>query len=515
MKYLIIILAAAFLLFASCSDESSTNPPGPNNQGLLLSRVIVSVVPGASESVAICASDPGGSSDPCTITISDPDVASATLHDSTLTITGIAEGAAEITVTSGSGLSRTLPVKVYSPYMLETEELEIGFVDQFTLRWNDAGSGGHYDGSFYHPVTSNGFRALGSLGLGPWGYPNPNGTRAMMVVRAKPGHEDALAEPIGYQLIYNDHNSGANMFGSFWRPLPPEGYTALGTVVAPNTWNQPSLSDVVCVRSDLTTIAESGDFIYDDRETGAHMFLSCWKIDQPTAGPHDYAYLSTGTFVGVDNWNRPSVDPVMYVLKVDLPTLAEAPYQTFVPKLADYDTPAEETMPMLGKAMLVPCSIVNDLLYTGNIGWQVANSPMYRLERQVFYKLLYHNHNQTSEMQTNSVTIRSGITTEESERVWNETSISVSVEAGISFKAFSSKVTATVSRSFGYETQTSVAELQETEISSSINTPPGKAAALWQKYNRYVLYRHNGIDLEPVSSWELGIDSYITDEYPD
>jgi len=319
---------------------------------------------------------------------------------------------------------------------------------------------------------------------------------------------------VGYQLIYNDRNSGADMFGSFWRPLPPDGYTALGTVVGHNTWGAPPLSEVVCVRSDLTIIAESGDFIYDDRETGADMFLSCWKIDQPSAGPHDYAYLAPGTFVGVDNWNRPSVDPVMYVLKVDLPTLAEAPYQNFVPRLTGYDTPSEETMPILGKAMLVPCSIINDVIYSGNVGWQVANSPLYRLERQVYYKLQYHNHNQTSEIQTNSVTIRSGMTTTESETIWNSTSISISVEAGLSFKAFSGKVTATVSRSFGYESQTSVAELQEREVSSSINTPPGKAAALWQRFNRYVLYRHNGTDLEPVSAWEFGIDSYVTDEYP-
>jgi hypothetical protein len=183
--------------------------------------------------------------------------------------------------------------------------------------------------------------------------------------------------------------------------------------------------------------------------------------------------------------------------------------------LNGYDTPPDETAPLMAKAMLVPCSIINDLTYSSDPGWQVANSPFYRLERQVYYKRLYHNHNQTSETQTNSVTIRSGITTTESERVWSETSISLTVEAGVSFKAFSGKISATVSRTFGYETQTSVAELQEREVSTSINTPPGKAASLWQQYNRYVLYRHNGTDLEPVSEWEFGIDSYVTDEYPD
>jgi hypothetical protein len=195
--------------------------------------------------------------------------------------------------------------------------------------------------------------------------------------------------------------------------------------------------------------------------------------------------------------------------------LAEAPYQSFVPELTSYDTPAAETVPTLSKAMLAPCTIVNDPAYSGvgDIHWRVANSPLYRLERQVYYKLLYHNHNRTGAEQTNSVTIRSGITTTESERIWNETQISVSVEMGLSVKAFNGKVTGTFSRRFGYETQTSVAELQETEISTSINTLPNRAAACWQKYNRYVLYRHDGTDLVPVTSWEFGIDSYVVDDY--
>jgi len=501
-------------LIGGCGDDSATNAP-PVQGSLQLSRLFVSVVPGGSETISICASDESGAPDDCTITNSNPDAASATISDTTIQVTGVAIGSTNITIQSGSGLSCVVPVQVYSPFVLETEELEIGFVDQFTLRWNDQGSGGTYDGSFFHPVTANGFRALGSLGCGPNGYPNPNGNYAMMVVRAKSGHEDAIVEPLDYLLVYNDHNSGATMYGSFWTPIPPDGYVAMGTVVADNTWNKPSLSDVVCVRQDLTIPGEATDFIYDDRGTGAHMYLSCWKNDQPPAGPHDYAYLITGTFVGVGNWSRPLVSPVMNVINIDLPLLAEAPYRSYTPKLTGYDSPPDETVPMLGRAMLVPCTIVNDLIYQNNIGWRVANSPTYRLERHVYYKLLYHNYNQTSEVQTNSVTIRSGVTTTESNSFYSETSVSVSVEAGISFKAFSGKVTATVSQTFGYETQTSVAELHEREVQSSINTSPGKAAALWQQYNRYILKRHNGTNFEPVAAWEFGIDSYLTDEYPD
>jgi hypothetical protein len=288
----------------------------------------------------------------------------------------------------------------------------------------------------------------------------------------------------------------------------------LGSVVAPDN-QPPALGDYVCVREDLTTFGSAGSFIWNDNDTGMPYDLGCWKIYPPESGPHDFAYLETGTFVAWNYWNPPESHQVMNVLKVELPMLSEAPYQTYIPKLDSYDSPPEETVPLLGKAMLSPCTIVNDLLYANNIHWRVANSPFYRLERQVFYKLLYHNYNQTSELQNNQVTIRSGVTTEESQSYWEETSVSVTAEGGVSIGFFSGNVSATVSTSFGYSTQTSISELQETEITSSINTAPGKAAALWQKYNRFVLKRHNGTDLEPVAVWEFGIDSYLTDEYPD
>jgi hypothetical protein len=205
----------------------------------------------------------------------------------------------------------------------------------------------------------------------------------------------------------------------------------------------------------------------------------------------------------------------MNVLNVKLPMLAETPYQQYAPRLTGFDPPPDETVPILAREMLVPCTIVSDPLYGNNQMWRVTNSPFYRLERQVFYKLLYHNHNQTSITQHNSYTRRYGVTSTESEEFWNETSISVTVEAGISIKMFEAKVSTTISKSFGYSTMTSVSELEESEYQSGVDVLPGKAVAIWQRWNRYVLKRHNGTSLEPVKAWEFGINSFITDEYPD
>ena len=132
---LICILLLIFLW--GCSDDSTTNAPPPDQSSLLLSRLVVSIVPGGTETVQICAINSDGSHSNCTFSNSDPDVADVTLSDSTLHITGIDYGTTNLTVTGDNGKSCTLPIQVYSPFVLNTGELLITFVDHYTLRWND------------------------------------------------------------------------------------------------------------------------------------------------------------------------------------------------------------------------------------------------------------------------------------------------------------------------------------------------------------------------------------------
>jgi hypothetical protein len=502
------IITLLFVILGCQSDSpTQSNGGGVDQSSIFVSLLSVSVIPNGTETIEITALDSDGLPDTYTATSNNAAVATVTQEGSEITITGVDYGEAVITITGSGGLVRDIPVQVYNHYVLDTGELLITYVDSFELRW-----GPQDIGYFWHPIAPDGFHALGSLGDDQ--IEHPNGRCAAIVVQQEDG-SDALAYPEYYDLV--DYIDPLPPYiindGSIWQPIPPSGYKAMGTVITSGN-NIPSIDDVVCVREDLTIPASAGDPLAAMLTPGNTW--SSWEIVPPEVGPHDYCYLHTGTFIAWEDYELPPPShDAMNILKVDLPLLAEAPSQNYIPQLDSYNEPAEETFPTLAKVMLAPCTIVSDLLYGDNIGWRIANSPFYRLERQVYYKLLYHNYNQTSELQTNSVTIISGVTIEESQTFSEETSVSITAEAGVSFQIFEASISGTFSTTFGYETQTSISELEEIEIASSINTAPGKAAALWQKYNRFVLKRHNGTSLEPVAMWEFGIDSYTTDEYPD
>jgi len=491
------VLATAFvsaILLAGCHKTPTEDTYEPQ---VLLSQLSVSTVPGGDVVIRVAATDEHNQPRTFTAACDDEGVATVTKTDSTITISGLAYGTTNITVNSDTN-SRVVPVEVYDPKVMEAGELLIAFVDTFEYRWSSSGG---IAASFYHPVTTDGFCALGSLAFA--GSDDPSGKSCIMVVKAKPG-SDALKPPVGYEQVWYPSDTG-----SFWNPIPPAGYKALGSVVSRDRLH-PSLADVVCVREDLTIAGALGGELYG--YDGGYEKFASYAIDAPDAGPHESCYTATGTFSASRLEPDPTGHPVLFVLKVKLPSRPEAADQTFAPKLTGFDTPADRTVPLTCREMVIPWTIVKDTAFSTM--WRYANSPKYRLEREVFYQLRYHNYNQTSQVQTNSVTLTSGVSKTESETYWVETGISVTAEGGVDLKIFSAKVSATVSLDLGYETQTSVTELQEKEIQSSINTPPGKAAALWQKFNRFTLKRQNGTSLAPVKVWEFGIDSYVTDEYP-
>lgn len=464
---------------------------------LSLSKIVVGTFPDGSESLQVNTQDEEGETDTYGAVSLDESIASVSAAGSQLTVTGVNIGDTSIVITSGTGLERELEVKVYDPYVFETDDLFIRYVDEFTWRWNDSGSGGADDGGFWHPVAPAGYHALGSLGI--QGYGDPNQKYWMIVVKEKEGAE-ALLPPVSYQMEYDDSGSGATNDGSFWTPICPDGFVALGAV-AQSGWSAPSLDDATCVRNDLTVEGQAGGYIWNDRETGANDWVGIWRIDikQREDLSDTRLYLDTGTFVAWGNsggncsasacWTAPTSYPHMHVLSVKAPMLFDTG-NSWTPRLNSYDEPPSSTEPFDSRAILVPFSAgLSGSQIQGNVHSYVT-SPLLRFEKTVqFHRLgwISCGGSTTCDLQYE---VNKGIEETKSETFSHSVGISVTAEAGISFMGAGGSVSVTVNYEFGYESTESRAVFSSESWSATVPCPPGYACAIWTDNTTFQVKKH-------------------------
>jgi hypothetical protein len=502
---------------------------GPDPR-LEVSKVAVAMVPGAWQTIEVWASDDEGAEEGWTAETSDGSVASISVSGSQVTVTGESYGEATITVTSDSGLDVEIPVTVYDHMVLDVGDLLITYVDEFELRgWTDWGPP---PDTWWHPVTQGDWKALGSLMTRDYSGP-ANGKFWAMVVK-EDGVTGALAPPVGFAREGWGETVGGDLAGTWYTPICPAGYVALGTVLGTrvgNTAVPPTTDDVTCVREDLTFDAQVDPSTrYQSDRTPAGQASGFWQITIPQLSLHEHAFLEVGTFLmqgpeytctgvlaGAQCWEDPQSHPVLHVLAVDLPMIIDTPETTRIPALTGFDQPPIETVPVGTKTMLVPfTALLGGTDFGGaDVHWMVHNSPMVQVERVIYNRLMYHGINNTSVVQENHLEFVSGVSTTDSETFSHTAGISITVESGVEFMGFGGSTSVTASYEFGYESMHSVTALRESHIVVTIYTAPGKAAAAWQQRNAYRVKRHRGTELDVVGELEFGMDSYVVDEYPD
>ncbi|KAF3075771.1 hypothetical protein CFAM422_002510 [Trichoderma lentiforme] len=191
-------------------------------------------------------------------------------------------------------------------------ELVTATTSSFSARWNDKGSGATRDGGFWHPNSQGNMRPLGSVGVPH--YKDINGNYVAQLIG--PGSYSQsnglppLVSPTGYTQIWNDQKSGASKDGAFWRPIPPNGYVALGDVSMAGWSQTPSTSDVWCVRQDLV---KQGSFaassVWDDKKSGAKYDVSIWEVRSASRTNSDTeietAAVYTGAIRASQTYNAP------------------------------------------------------------------------------------------------------------------------------------------------------------------------------------------------------------------
>jgi len=197
------------------------------------------------------------------------------------------------------------------------QEIELHVTTGFLFGWNDVGSGGNNDGSFWNPDTLGvgGVHSFGGAARSNYTAPSQMTVGESLTGVGTPGA--AFAHPLGFTQVWNDSGSGANNDGSFWAPIPPAGYVSLGTVPRAG-YSTPPVTSVVCVRADLAVQGTIGAQIYNDSGTGANSDFSAWDIVAPPGA------LDLGTFIGVGNWSQPP-DSVAWCLRSDAVIPVTAP----------------------------------------------------------------------------------------------------------------------------------------------------------------------------------------------
>ncbi|CAH0047313.1 unnamed protein product, partial [Clonostachys solani] len=165
--------------------------------------------------------------------------------------------------------------------------------DSYKWSWDDRGSGARRDICVWTPVSRGSLRPLGHY-ADPNRYSEISGKRASLLIGQNPNtnpSKPAVAQPVDYNQVWTDRGSGGKYNGAFWRPVPPNGYVALGDVCK-SSWDKPSTSDIWCVRKDLVANGSfSATSVWDDKGSGSKSDVSVWEIKPAPMGVQGSAYL--------------------------------------------------------------------------------------------------------------------------------------------------------------------------------------------------------------------------------
>ncbi|HEF4760488.1 TPA: Vps62-related protein [Pseudomonas putida] len=396
---------------------------------------------------------------------------------------------------------------------IKLDNLLINFTTEFNRIWDTNGSDSK-PGAFWRPIPAPdllpGFFPLGDVAVS--GYDNINGSKVVAVVRdaESPGMEGtrgkALSQPIDFQPIWKDAGSGARKDCTLWRPVPPEGYVALGLVCSNH--EKPLLSTVRCVREDLVIASNLGDLIWEDKGSGAKQNFSSWSIEPPSAAAGEI-YFAPGTFVGFNSYTKPSLEVAGYSLRMQIPIQAKSAPE--LPVISGFEAPPDETSETTQVAT-IPWFAVKD--HDRTPIERMNKSPYYRLKRTDQYTLVGYGHNNGEKSTLLTWTAPRILSRRNQKRFSKITSIEVSSQwptatSGARPLNFSAKLSA----DFTHTKTSSSGWMSSNTVVIAAIVPENKMLAVYQLESHYTLLREDDTDLGVIFSY-ADADSLRWIEYP-
>ena len=250
--------------------------------------------------------------------------------------------------------------------------------------WTDEGSDADDNFSSYRANDLDGYYSLGDIGVATHSEP------AFSII-AQERKSDAFRAPTGYRRRWDDEGSDADQDVTFYEPICPAGYRALGYVTVRSHSSQPSVNDIRCVNS-AYTVKGKWKYVWDDTGSGADVDVTVWRAVPLGESGQGVRAMSTVPC-------HCDMDRTAYVLDVD--------YVQYI-----FSKPVKRY-------------ILNSLSYIIDRYEVLSEDP------EVVARTVIYNHGNTE--QTVSRTIEYGY---EETRSWDETSglevgVEISVTAGI------------------------------------------------------------------------------------
>jgi len=489
---------AALTALAACGGDG--DPPASAPRELPLDRLSIAAPVGGKEPVTV---QPEVDADegPYTVSTSDARCATAeTVGVGTVQVKGVAVGSCSVTIRSAGGAAMTLPVEVYDPFVLDNGELVLTYTNQFVEVGQEIILGGVI---FYQPLPPDGFTAFGTA-IVDREHGEAVANKVVFVVKAK--NATAMVPTHAYEFVRRIASV------SYYRPICPAGYKALGTVVNVPEPVAASPLATACIREDLTTLGRNSRAIGVGFGSSAGAVF-WWGVDPPLDPALSNVDLAPGTFLAGFPWPAETAA----VLSVKLPVVADVPRRAWRPRLTSNlcPPPGWETRPVLTRTLLVPFThIVGPAGMSAPV--RAATSPFYRLERFVNFKMMACRYNDTSLEQPAAFTFTRGITRSESQAFETRTGVEVTFEAGITLKdLFNAGVTTKLSLEFGYTRTTEVSELQQEEGTFSFDAVPQATTAIFQDHTVFRVYQHAGDRTDLVGTTPpLHGMSFVVTQYP-
>lgn len=402
--------------------------------------------------------------------------------------------------------------------------------------WDDRGTGSDHDVAFWKVSPQYGYYALGHFVTTYHNIEPDQGRPAPVAVTLKPksGYEYLLAEPIGFEKVWDDAGSGGT-YGNcnIWRMVCPDGYVALGSMVTGD--EPPNTTSVRCIKKNVSVSdgvrqlvagagyvnhAESGDpkAFWTDAGSGADKDVAIW-LTKANGRPstRNQVYLAPGTFVA-NKYHHILPSESAYALLLDFPQndiMDNVEMGSRKVKLVGAQLPTDEEMKasVVTREYYVPFFAVQDPDYPSQLK-QFLASPTYKIVRITQYEAIDSYEPINTETKQFSVRVGKKEETNYSNSIGVTLGLSIEkkAEAGQPGVASASlAVTASIETSYSHSWGGASSKYEDRSFMYPQTVTGGCFGALFQAKSTYTIYRADGTPLgSPV---EVTINEFYTDEW--